>query len=258
MTEQYSEFSGFKSDEVRTVLAAQGQPARDLSHGAGEALSVAGGRVLLEVFPASGVARVTTDHARVEVHRVPGYSVDQDKGRVVFEQGPDDERTRLIVRGDGKVSFYPIVRAAEAAVTEQKPATDAKPTAAPQVPSEAATGPQTTSVDSRQESEEVQLVTLQGRLGRDPWFSGGEDSPIAGFPLAVNTDSQTTWHKVVVFDETAVALKEHAQRGDIRKGRLVDVTGHIETREEPTTKGTKKIVEFHASQVTRVRASRPR
>ncbi len=102
-------------------------------------------------------------------------------------------------------------------------------------------------------------MTLQGRLGRDPWFSSNEDFPIAGFPLAVNEEGKTTWHKVVVFDEPARQLYEQHQKGDVRKGRLVDVTGRPVVQEEQTPRGVKRRTEFHASQVSRVRAvSRPR
>jgi single-stranded DNA-binding protein len=92
-------------------------------------------------------------------------------------------------------------------------------------------------------------VTLQGRLGRDPWFRVGDEVK-AGFPLAVNgPEGQTSWHKVVVFADTADALREQARRGDVKKGRLVDVTGQPVVQEELTDRGTKKITEFHATQV---------
>src|SRR4051812_44138045 len=124
MTERYAQINEFDRDSVAETLAADVQEAQDFTHGEGTVVSVADGKAVLEVFPEAGVARVTTEHARVEVHRVPGYSVDEDKSQVVFEQGLDGDRTRLIVRGDGKVSFYPILKATDAPLTEQEAATD--------------------------------------------------------------------------------------------------------------------------------------
>src|SRR5512144_534021 len=73
------------------------------------------------------------------------------------------------------------------------------------------------ATEQQTEATETEAVTMQGRLGRDPWFGGSEDSPIAGFPLAINAANRTVWHKVVVFDETATKLAAQLQRGDVRK-----------------------------------------
>jgi hypothetical protein len=98
---------------------------------------------------------------------------------------------------------------------------------------------------------------MQGRLGRDPWFGGSAESPIAGFPLAINAADRTVWHKVVVFDEAATKLAAQLQRGDVRKGRLVEVTGQVVVREDATPKGVRKTEEFHATAVPRVKPARP-
>jgi single-stranded DNA-binding protein len=75
--------------------------------------------------------------------------------------------------------------------------------------------------------------------------------------LAINAGSRTTWHKVVVFDEAATKLAGQLHRGDVRKGRLVEVTGQTVVREDPTPKGVKTTTEFHATAVSRVKPSRP-
>jgi hypothetical protein len=255
MTERYINFSQFDRQAISDALTTRADDARDVAFGAGSHVTVAGGKTSLQVFPAAGVARVTTDDVRIEVHRLPGLAVDAEKSRVVFEQGTPDDRTRLIVRSDGKVSLIPVLRAPEGAVTEQPTTPDANTVET--------TEPASARVSSADrvtpETGETEVVTLQGRLGRDPWFASNEDSPIAGFPLAVNEEQKTTWHKVVVFDETARQLHEQHQKGDVRKGRLVDVTGRPVVQEEQTPRGTKRRTEFHASQVSRVRAvSRPR
>src|SRR3954452_8136403 len=123
MTEQFSEFDGRKAGEA---LGAEPRTLRDVAHGDGEALNV--GDAVLEVYPDAGVTRVTTPDARIELFRVPNYSVTGE--RVVFEQGGEDDRTRLQVRADGKVAFHPVLRATESPTTsettrngEQLPAT---------------------------------------------------------------------------------------------------------------------------------------
>jgi hypothetical protein len=253
MTEQYSDIGSFDSETVSEALAADTRAARDVAHGDGQAVDIGDGKLVLEVYPDAAVARVTTQDARVELFRVPGYSVDVDRGRVVFEQGQDDDRSRLIVRGDGKMSFVPVLRGTDSSQIAGSQRTDANPISEATTTSETATS----SDDQSTENGETESVTLQGRLGRDPWFRGGEQ-PRGGFPLAVNAEDNTTWHKVVVFDQTAETLQEQFRRGDVRKGRLVDVTGQTVTREEETARGAKKIVEFHATQVSRVRATAKR
>jgi hypothetical protein len=185
-----------------------------------------------------------------------------EKARVVFEQEENGNRSRLIVNGDGKVSYVPVASGSQLEFpltrgttkdpqTLEAPRGDAIPVSGVTTPSETTTS----SSDATAESAEQESVTLQGRLGRDAWFRNG-DRPTAGFPLAVNGYEDTIWHKVVVFDEAAGVLREQARRGEVKKGRLVDVTGQHAVREETTDRGTKRITEFHATQITRVNATR--
>jgi hypothetical protein len=258
MTERYAAFAAFNSKEVSEALAAESQPVRDVAHGAGSILQVADGKISLEVFPTAGVARVTTDHARLEVHRVPAYAVDAQKHRVVFEQGADDDRTRLMIRDDGKVSFYPVMRAAEAVVTEQKPSVDTKPTVTPPVASEAATVPQTASGVVSAEATERELVTLQGRLGRDPNFSETEDGLAASFLFGVNTLGQkkADWFWVTAYGDSAHTLKQAYDSRDPKRhmgqGTPVTVMGMLVPPEgrSGTRQGTAK--DFAATGVTRL------
>jgi hypothetical protein len=62
----------------------------------------------------------------------------------------------------------------------------------------------------------------------------------------------------VVFGDTADALREAHAKGQIRKGRLVSVTGSEVQRVEQTAGGKpRKSREFHAQTVTRVTTTRP-
>lgn len=258
MTEQYFEIINFDHEAVKATLNAESQSRRDVAHGDGEALIIAEGKTELEIYPEAGVARVTTADARVEIYRVPGYSLNTTVGRVVFDQGADDNRTRLLVQRDGKVSYHPVLRAPQSATTAETSRNDA------QLPLETSTAVKTTTEPQeptsspvpQAENAETDQVQLRGRLGNDPWFTRGQEAEvIGGFPLAINTEGRgrTIWHRVVTFGETAEQLREAHRTGQIRKGRTVDVTGQHVTRDEQTESGRPRLIrEFHATSVTRV------
>src|SRR3954462_7816088 len=113
MPEQPSNFNEFDAAAVGQALGSQPRSMRDVAHGKGEALDV--GDTTLEVYRDAGFARVTTPDARIELYRVPNYSLNGE--RVVFEQGDQGERTRLQVRADVKVAFHPVLRATETSRT---------------------------------------------------------------------------------------------------------------------------------------------
>jgi single-stranded DNA-binding protein len=76
------------------------------------------------------------------------------------------------------------------------------------------------------------------------------------FPLAVNEEGgKTKWHRVVVIGELVDHLRIGMQDGQIKKGRLVQLSGTEVSQTEQTAKGgTRTTTEFHASSVTRVRS----
>lgn len=246
MPEKYTPFPDFDSEAVSQALGAESQWLRDVAHGEGEALIVGDGRVELQVYPSAGVARVTTADARVEIYRVPGYSVNSDVGRVVFEQGADDERTRLLVQRNGKVSFHPVLRATGAASTTET--TQGAPVDQPtlQTGSQGVLEQPETAAPSTSESEERPTITLTGRLGQDPWFTRDNDLLVAGFPLAINHDhGTTTWHTVKARGDAADQVDAGQKAGYIRRGKQVSVTGSYGER---TGKGKPP---FEATAVTR-------
>src|SRR5687767_14327454 len=113
MAEQPSNFNEFDASVVGQALGAEPTAMHDIAHGDGEALTV--GKTTLEVYRDAGFARVTTPDARIELYRVPRYTVSGP--RVVFEQGEQEHRSRLQVRADGKVAFHPHLRAPESSTT---------------------------------------------------------------------------------------------------------------------------------------------
>jgi hypothetical protein len=252
MPEQYSAFHEFDAQTTGQALGAEPRTTRDIAHGDGQAFDVRD--AVLEVYPNAGVTRATTPDARVELFRVPRYTVREQ--RVIFELGDEDDRSRLQVRADGKVAFHPVLRATEPPQTDETAPGGRQDSPAETTTSETTTRP-TASSEPR---EAVQAVQLRGRLGRDPWFSTREDRPAAGFPLAVNPEDgagRATWHDVVTFAETEEQLHQIFDRQKIGKGKLVDVTGQPVVIETPRATGVKKTREFHATAVSRVQATRP-
>src|SRR3712207_3558650 len=108
MTEQYRDIHEFDGIALGDALNATGHlRSTDVAHGAGHTLDVGERQTVLEVYPDAAVARVTTRNARIELFRVPGYTVDADEGRVVFEHGQEGSGSRLVVRETGDVHLYP-------------------------------------------------------------------------------------------------------------------------------------------------------
>jgi Single-strand binding protein family len=248
MTEGPTSFHEFDAQVAGQALGAEPHATRDVAHGDGAAIDV--GEAVLEVYRDAGVARVTTPDARIELFRVPSYNVNGE--RVVFEQGTEDDRSRLMVRRDGKVSFYPVLRATEASQTQERASGGRQDSPTPQTASEGVT--RQTGTATSPEGGEAEPIQLQGHLGRDPWYSDRGEQPAAGFPLAVHGDrGQTTWHRVLVFGEVAEQLNGEAKAEKIRKGRLVQVSGFEVTRPEATPQGgTRPVKEFHATSVMRM------
>ena len=258
MPEKPSNFNEFDAAVVGHALGAEPRTMRDIAHGDGAALTV--GETTLEVYRDAGFARVTTPDARIELYRVPRYTVSGP--RVVFEQGEQEHRSRLQVRADGKVAFHPHLRAPESSTTGETAPSGRQDSPTPTDPSDNGTAASAAraAAPEGEKAGEVTQVMLQGRLGRDPWFKTDGEQPIGGFPLAVNDQhGKTTWHKIVVFDVAAEQLQEAVSKRSIGKGKLVDVTGHTFIRAEPKANGgVKKSPEFHASTVSRVTPTKAR
>src|SRR3954447_7125399 len=152
MPEVPSNFSEFDAKATGQALGTEPHAIRDVAHGDGEALTV--GDAVLEVYRDASVARVTTPDARIELFRVPTYTISGE--RVVFEQGEEDDRSRLLVRNDGKVSFYPVLRATESSRTNETPSNGHQDSPAGQVTSERPTGSQTPQAPEGTKNGEVE------------------------------------------------------------------------------------------------------
>src|SRR3954462_4587863 len=109
MAEQYSSFEEFDPQAAAQALGAEARQTRDVAHGDGQAFDLT--NAVLEVYPDAGVTRTTTPDARVELFRVPRYTLREQ--RVIFELGDEAARSRLQGRADGKVAFHPVLRSPE-------------------------------------------------------------------------------------------------------------------------------------------------
>jgi hypothetical protein len=253
MAEQYSSFQEFDPQAAAQALGAKARQTRDVAHGDGQAFDLTD--AMLEVYPEAGVTRATTPDARVELFRVPRYTLREQ--RVIFELGDEEDRSRLQVRADGKVAFHPVLRAAEPSQTEETTSSRRQDSPAPAATSETTT---TSSNSSPEQREAVQELQLRGNLGRDPWFATRDDRPTAGFPLGVNPEGggKATWHDIVTFDETAKQLQKAFENRQITRGKPVEVTGKPVVIEQQRGDGrVRKTREFHATAVTRVQATKP-
>jgi hypothetical protein len=258
--EEPSPIHEFDAEAVGEALGAKARKTSDVAFGDGETLTFGKDETTtVEVYPDAMVTRVTTQRARIEIFGVPSYTVGNE--RLVFVHGPENDESRLLVRVDGKTSYYPVLRAAETSRTHDTASSGHQDSPTPTDASRSVTG-QNDATSGSAEGEkggEVQQIQLRGNLGHDPWFGTSGDQPIGGFALGVHDKpGKTTWHKVVVFDSTAEQLHEAVTKRQIGKGKLVDVTGQTVVREEPKANGgIKKSAEFHATEVSRVSATRP-
>src|SRR5512144_3432793 len=243
-------------EALAEALKTRCATVRDVAYGEGVQYSAGRGSVRLEIFPRTGVTRLTAPDVRIELFG--GTRGEVSDGGVEFSRSQPGQDASLTVVPGGGIVFSLVAggeyRSPDAA--DPEPAEPLPHSEAPR-PAPVVRAPEIPAAAHAPESAEPEAVTMQGRLGRDPWFGGSEDSPIAGFPLAINAANRTIWHNVVAFDEAATKLAAQLHRGDVRKGRLVEVTGQLVVREDPTPKGVRKTEELHATAVSRMKPARP-
>src|SRR3954447_2426202 len=154
MAEQYSSFQEFDPQAAAQALGAEARQTRDVAHGDGQAFDLTD--AVLEVYPEAGVTRATTPDARVELFRVPRYTLREQ--RVIFELGDEEDRTRLQVRADGKVAFHPVLRSPEPPQTNDTAASGRQNSPTPDVSSQTTTRPPSADVspEPREAVQEMQ------------------------------------------------------------------------------------------------------
>ena len=165
-----------------------------------------------------------------------------------------EHRSRLQVRADGKVAFHPHLRAPESSTTGET--APARPVDQPRAPtrSQHATEPPQSFRPQVPESEERELTTLTGNLGRAPWTRQDGEESVREFLLAHNhtPGESATWYKVTARGEVAKQVEDGVRHNYIRKGKPVTVTGYVG---EPNNK-REKTLPFEATLVTRSSSNR--
>ena len=251
-------------DEKAVAKALHTLPAtvRDVAYGEGHQFSAGRGAVRLEIFPRTGVTRVTTRDTRIELF---GSAVSALTGSgVEFALDHPREEASLTVLSDSGVVFTFIAggesvtdtsrqRAAVLQTDEHTPGgtpapadlgsrEDTSPASA--VDGNGAGERPTGQQDVPVNHEAEERVRVSGRLGRDPsFYTTRSGKRVAKFPLAVpQAEGQTSWHDVVAFDERADELKERAGAGQLGRGNAVDVVGYWHENQKPGKDGTARTV----------------
>lgn len=252
MPERFIPIQDFEPSGIRETLQADSRTVWDVAHGEGEAFTLGSHGTELEVYPGAGVARVTTENARVELHRVPGYRLNE-ANHVIFEQGREQERLRMLVGSEGHVSLRPLLRATRSPTTRQTPPDGPQDRTSPARGSHDLTTPPKAEVPAAPEAEERGTVSVIGNIGRDLSFHERDGQLVCKFPLADNHPTrQTIWHDVVATEAVAEFVRDaHTSRDQavtMRKGKPVEVVGYQEPK--PGAKARKP--DLHATRITRV------
>jgi hypothetical protein len=281
MAEQESQHAPFDETALAEVLGTRSASVRDVAYGEGRQYFLGRGDARLEIFPRTGVTRLTTVDARVELFggataQVSGSGLEfsrtspgQDAsltvvpgGGIVFTLVVGGERRPVLATEPEEPPTAPPpptsspVRAPE---TAQEPRSAADHTSVPPRPVRASTTPsaarEPTSPPSSREAAssqspaaaqtEQERIALTGRLGRDPSFRTTKTgSLVARFPLAVHReDGHTDWHTVLAFGSRAEQLQRRVGSGELVQGREVDVVGYRHVNTRPGKDGTPRQVQ---------------
>src|SRR5512144_98240 len=267
----------FDEPALSEALGTESAIVRDVAYGEGVQYSVGRGNTRLEIFPKTGVTRLTAPGVRIELFDNVTLAV--SNGGVEFSRTQPGQDASLTLVPNGGVVFTLVAGGENAptAATEPLPQPAAShPTPAlggPEAPQQAGNdrvgttnvprpvsdppaGPQTArdmtsrptggGQPNRQAQEAKQeRIQLTGRLGRVPTFRTTTSGSLVGrFPLAVHReDGHTTWHTVLAFGTRAEQLQRRLAAGELIRGREVDVVGYRHVNERPGKDGKPRQVQ---------------
>lgn len=106
----------------------------------------------------------------------------------------------------------------------------------------------------------INEVTLIGNLGQEPvirtFTTPNGEGQVANMSLATTLkfggNSQTEWHRIVVFGNLVPAIQEH-----YHKGRQVYVKGRLQTRKYTDKQGIERYITEIIAQTTRLLGPHP-
>jgi hypothetical protein len=277
------------AQDIGDALGTRPATGRDVAYGEGQLFSAGHGTARLEVFPQSGVTRLTAHDLRVELFGSPIAAV-SESGVEFHRTQPDQEASLTVIPGGGVVFTFiagaertPPANTLSAEVSDRSGQTVGHPALVPQTahepapdttdsqeqppageppsvplpvsaePSPAPTRPASPAAADA-EPAQAPRVQLSGRLGRNPNFRTTKTGTLVGrFPLAEHHEDDTTrWHTVLAFGPRAQQLQRRTLAGELTQGRQVDVAGYLHTNTRPGKDGRPRTVqEVYATAVTR-------
>jgi hypothetical protein len=200
---------------------------------------VAVGQDVVQLFPATRVARAELAGDEVRVTNVTHVGLEGDRLRI--ERESDEHRTALQVGGGSLILWTarkPSPRSVEASAESVSPAAAVPATASSSSPDREDPG-----------ENDRERVSLTGRIGSAPRFRTTPNGTLVGsFSLGVHPEpGKTEWHAVVTFGSRAEKLQE----GALGKGDKVAIVGypHERQRTDGKTGVTKTITEIDATVV---------
>jgi hypothetical protein len=242
-----------------------------VAYGHGEQFALRDGRTRLEVFPESGVTRLTGANLRVELFRSSPPVVRGEEVQLALGTREDASvEATLSVAPTGGVLFTYVAEVAETPQTGERASTGghvaaSRESGGAEQPAVTASGgesgehPPAAGRDTRERREAEERVRISGRLGRDPsFYTTARGIRVAKFPLAVEQDGgRAAWHDVLAFGDHAETLRVSIERGEdwLRKGRPVQVVGYWHENRKPNKDGTVRTV--HDLYAAAVRATPP-
>lgn len=219
----------------------------------------------LDLYPAAGVARLTTGDAQITLFRQSSPSLYTDHLR--FEHQGADERQQLILTRQGRLRLDVAPSVDDASFLDHRPSPSVgdeplqniqndphgaddgiEILPAIETPVTGHSRGQSVVAEDPSGKTERERVTLSGRLGQAPSFRTTRTGKlIATFPVAVRDEAgATTWHTVLAFDARAEKL-----RNGFAKGQAVDIIGYRHQREKQTKAGDTRLVEeIYATVIT--------
>ncbi len=288
MTEDARHISHFDGQAIGDALRTRPATVRDVAYGEGQLFSAGHGAARLEVFPRSGVTRLTAQDMCVELFGNAIAAVSQT-GVEFHRSQPGQEASLTVIPGGGVV--FTFVAGAERTSPASPPPAE-EPDQAGQTPQRTALVPQTTrnpapdTTNSQgqppadealsvpppaaepspaptrpanpaaagAEPKQAPRVQLSGQLGRNPNFRTTTTGTLVGrFPLAEHHEDGTTrWHTVLAFGDRAKQLQQRTQAGELAQGQQVDVIGYLHTTTRPGKDGRVRTEQaVYAAAVTR-------
>src|SRR5512144_436049 len=249
MAERASASSPELDDQaIAQALHTRAATIRDVAYGEGVQFSAGRGTLRLEIYPRTGVTRLTGADIRIELF---GNAVAQvsDSG-VEFARVQPGQEANLTVLSDAGVVFTFISAGHPVPETPQEPVKgpqprennptrpdahhapgqdDAADAATPNSPTRDSQGARTPG------TERGTLVKFTGRLGKDPFISGKRGVPHVRLSVGEhyqddNGQEQTRWHEVWAANTNSDTVKRMAEEGKLHHGSEVRVRGYRHER----------------------------